>query len=363
MIIRSGVDWATGIDYLEWTGGPQPRDLPAGEEQATISDPGGLLGLYPYSGADVKLVVHMPPEESPTSSGNRERLQQELEDLEERIQNLEPSTQDVTVLEGRAAELRRNVEDHTRAAEEAHAAGNPVDQIELERAAAQEELTELEETIRGARGSAENRAQLVAQRDSAASQLEALGDNEPPPTRSIKTLAELQTLSISTHREKYPVRTLGSVFPRSYTRGPRTLSGSMVFAVFNQHVLKEFLEVARYRSTGVGDFDRHGWPAFLPDQLPPLDISIALANEYGNISYATILGVEFINEGMVLSIEDLYVESTMQWVARDYDPLRQVAARTLSRAGVSEAQTCLTGTSLVMEELRERSRGRRNPFL
>jgi hypothetical protein len=97
------------------------------------------------------------------------------------------------------------------------------------------------------------------------------------------------------------------------------------------------------------------------DQIPPLDISIAFANEYGNISWMAILGVDFINEGMVMSIEDLFVESTAQYVARDYDPMRRVGNRSLTRnRGVGQE---LTGSSLMMEDLRRRIYNRNIPWI
>jgi len=176
-----------------------------------------------------------------------------------------------------------------------------------------------------------------------------------------KTLAEVQTLSVSIHREKFPVRTLGSVYPRSYTRGPRTISGTMIFTVFHEHIFSEFLSNSRYRSTGVGDWDRHRWSTMITDQLPPLDVSIRFTNEYGNISWMAILGIEFVNEGTTMSIEDLFMEGVLQYVARDIDLIRNVANRQAFRnRGVQER---LDGTQLLQSDLSRRTRGRRNPFV
>lgn len=256
----------------------------------------GAVPSSPYSGADIKLVVHFPT----ISSADPSELLDAIQEMEEMDQLLL-----VTEGEERSEVLQR--------------------MIELQR------------------------------------QINTLNEEVSNPTPTTKTLAEIQTLSYSIYREKGQVRTLGSVYPRGITRGGRTISGSMVFAVFHQHVWREIFEAMTYRSTGVGDWDRYRWTSYLADQMPPLDISISFANEYGNISYMAILGVEFITEGMVMSIEDLFLEGTAQYIARDLDPMQQVGGRQIRpNQGVSST---ITGSNLLMDDLRQRSRGRRNPFI
>jgi len=108
---------------------------------------------------------------------------------------------------------------------------------------------------------------------------------------STKVLAECQTISISTHRDKVGVRSCGSVYPKGFTRGPREIAGSLVFTVFHEHVLHQFLQAS------ISDFDANVFTSALMDQLPPVDILIAFANEYGSISRMGIYGVEFVDEG------------------------------------------------------------------
>lgn len=134
-----------------------------------------------------------------------------------------------------------------------------------------------------------------------------------------KTLAELQTLSISTFRDKNPVRTLGRSNVKGYVRGSRTIAGSMIFTVFDRNVLFSLLDY------DPSDFDADNkFRAAILDQLPPLDITIQFANEYGSLSRMTIYGVEFVSEGQTMSIEDLLLENVVQWVARDIDPMTPV---------------------------------------
>ena len=113
---------------------------------------------------------------------------------------------------------------------------------------------------------------------------------------STKLLGELQTVSYSVNREKVPVRTLGSVYPRSYVRGPRTIGGTMIFTIFNEHVLHEILSLdLGVINTGTADKDTENpYTTALPDQLPPLNLSLVFANEHGAISHRGLYGVEFV---------------------------------------------------------------------
>lgn len=183
-----------------------------------------------------------------------------------------------------------------------------------------------------------------------------------------KVLAEAQTISISTHRDKQAVRACGSVYPKGFTRGPRQIAGSLVFTVFNEHVLYEFLEAHS------SDFDATAFTSALMDQLPPVDILLSFANEYGQVSRMTIYGVEFVNEGQTMSIEDILTENVVQFVARDYDPMRAVSQRELDKNSILVAQSQPKRASdlLLEEDYKafkdnispfERFSRRRNPFL
>lgn len=140
---------------------------------------------------------------------------------------------------------------------------------------------------------------------------------------STLVLANLQTISVQSHREKNPVRSLGTSQPKGFVRGPRTIAGSMIFTLFNEHSLAQLIRAMgsgknRYGETSFGDEDLS---SLLSDQLPPIDITIVFANEYGSLSQASIYGLEFINNGMTLSIEDLLTEEVTNFVARDLDPV------------------------------------------
>lgn len=128
----------------------------------------------------------------------------------------------------------------------------------------------------------------------------------------VYTLGSLQTLSVSTHQDKKPVRVIGNANALDYVLGQRTIAGSLVFAVFDQHFATEMFNDLS-KATGRS--------FFLPDELPGLDLTISFANEYGRQSRMAIYGVRIINEGQVMSINDLYTENTYQFVALNMEPL------------------------------------------
>jgi len=125
-------------------------------------------------------------------------------------------------------------------------------------------------------------------------------------------LGELQTLSYSMHRENMPVRTLGHTNPVGFVKGPRTISGSMIFTVFNNYAfyrLKHFQEAISHRLYPVSDM------------LPPFDLVITFANEFGVFSKMKILGLTVVDEGGTMSIDDLIQEQTFTYMARGIQPL------------------------------------------
>lgn len=147
-------------------------------------------------------------------------------------------------------------------------------------------------------------------------------DSNAEPDRRVKfkVLGDLQTMTYSTHREKFPVRTLGRTSAKGYTRGPRTIGGTLIFTVFDKEVLSEML-VQNYQADSA-KADNYGFlKAVLVDQIPPFDITVSFVNEYGSVSKMVIYGVELVNEGQTMSIDDLITENVCSFVARHVDPM------------------------------------------
>jgi len=129
------------------------------------------------------------------------------------------------------------------------------------------------------------------------------------------TLGSLQTLSYSIHMQRAPIRAIGDVNAKDYVLGPRTIAGSLIFAVFNKHFAYEIMKNIK-KSYGLKT--NH---AFLADELPPFDVTVSFANEYGAKAKMVIYGIRLVNEGQVMSVNDIYTENTYQFVATDIEYL------------------------------------------
>jgi len=218
-----------------------------------------------------------------------------------------------------------------------------------------------------------SRASLVARqarlKDSIVSTEDRLKTlNLQAPNLSTKTLAEAQTLAISIYRDKQAVRACGTVYPKAFTRGPREIAGSIIFTVFNEHVMHRFLEAH------ATDFDAVRFTTAILDQLPPVDITVSFANEFGAVSRMALYGVEFLTEGQTMSIEDLLTENVVSFVARDFDPMRAVGQRKIDESSyMLQQQMGKKASDLILEEDHqaftqaldpfERFSRRRNPFV
>lgn len=124
-------------------------------------------------------------------------------------------------------------------------------------------------------------------------------------------IGDIQTLTYSIHRDKGAVRTLGRVKPKGFTRGGRTIAGSMVFTVFDRRALFEMSKDKKQATKRVA----------IADELPGFDIILNFVNEYGNASTLVLYNVQIMDEGQSHSVEDVYIENTMSYICQDIDLL------------------------------------------
>lgn len=125
-------------------------------------------------------------------------------------------------------------------------------------------------------------------------------------------LGELQTISYSIHQQKEPVRCLGNMNAKDWVFGPRTIAGSLVFAVFNKHWMISLYDQIKEKA------GMKNWH-FVADEIPPFNITMTFANEYGFDSRMVLYGVRLMNEGQVMSTNDIYIENTYEFVANDIE--------------------------------------------
>lgn len=160
-----------------------------------------------------------------------------------------------------------------------------------------------------------------------------------PQLTKAYVIGELSTISYSTHREINPVRTLGRINPSGFCRGSRTIGGSLIFTVFDESVIRQFqrdlsnayqssfetvaltsaYQNDRFVSTRIKDIEK-----ILADEMPPFDITISFGNEMGSMARTQIYGVLIMNEGQVMSVNDVYTESTMNFIAQNIESMKAV---------------------------------------
>jgi len=175
-----------------------------------------------------------------------------------------------------------------------------------------------------------------------------------------RVVGTLQGISWSVTREKAPIYTMGDPDPRAFARGKRGIAGSLVFIQFDRHALLSEMELALFwadkdslrpdgleiNPVGRGSGNSPGSNAFeqetnfgnvtdprddqlavrpwFSDQIPPFDITLTAANEYGAAATMRIYGVEILNEGSGASIDDIVLEQQMTYVCRTIDPWRHL---------------------------------------
>ena len=172
-------------------------------------------------------------------------------------------------------------------------------------------------------------------------------------------IGSLQAISYAVQREKAPIYVMGRVDPLSFSRGTRGIAGTIVTLMLDQHVLygealsnKRFVadkdeiypEIADLNAaadtsadlTAVGGgagavFDATDLSsnyeisqAWYVDQLPPFDIVIVAANEYGNAASMRIYGIEVLNEGTGFSVDDVVIDNQMTYVCRTILPWQKL---------------------------------------
>ena len=93
------------------------------------------------------------------------------------------------------------------------------------------------------------------------------------------TLGSIHTISYSSFREKFAVRSLGRTQAKTYTRGPRTIAGSIIFNVMQEHELLRLLGLAN--GTMLDHTGASHTEAVMIDQVQPFNLMFLFEHEYG----------------------------------------------------------------------------------
>lgn len=165
-------------------------------------------------------------------------------------------------------------------------------------------------------------------------------------------IGEVQGLSYTIQREKAPIYTMGSADPKSFSRGKRGIAGSVIFIVFDRSALLEVFRDVKYAAwvtepsvslqdiaapelsvpdglsgrigtvgtAGVVVLDKVLASVMYHDQVLPFEIVITAANEYGNNMTMKIHGVEIINCGSGMSVDDITTDEACTFIATGITP-------------------------------------------
>lgn len=179
-----------------------------------------------------------------------------------------------------------------------------------------------------------------------------------------ESIGQLQAISYAVQREKAPIYVMGRVDPLSFSRGKRGIAGTIITLMLDQHVLfgqpfsnlkfiadkdeiypnisdlndasdndlAELDPAFSFDPTNVSDAYQAS-AAWYVDQLPPFDVVIVAANEYGQAASMRIYGVEILNEGSGFSIDDMVIENQMTYVCRTILPWQKLGSWNVGAAG------------------------------
>jgi hypothetical protein len=128
----------------------------------------------------------------------------------------------------------------------------------------------------------------------------------------ITELGSLHSINYSSFREKAAVRTLGRTHARSYTRGQRTIAGTMIFTVLQSHELMRFANKDTEKAYT------------MLDQIDPFNLLLLFGNEYGSLSALHLFNVDINTESQGMSIDSILLNNTMSFYAQDMLPMEDI---------------------------------------
>lgn len=143
-------------------------------------------------------------------------------------------------------------------------------------------------------------------------------------------MGSIVSLSYSVYRDKAPVFNCGNTTINGFAIGKKYVAGSIVNIMFTVDevatFIKEYALQEALKNTDIYDFARKQLAdqslkelhTFMKDDLTPFNIHCIFTSEYHDeVKRVIIYGANFINNGQVMSIDDIITESTVSFVAKD----------------------------------------------
>lgn len=180
-------------------------------------------------------------------------------------------------------------------------------------------------------------------------------------TMAGRQIGNLQGISYTVTREKGPNYVMGSANPRTFSRGKRGIAGSMIMLMLDRGNLLESLgerakfwasaldysRMAQARSADTPDpfrnkaeLDLGGGVvpnrefqgrlslayAWYHDQIPPFDAVLTALTELGLAARMAVNGIDILNAGSGVSIDDITTDENFTYVATALSPWRALEA-------------------------------------
>lgn len=132
-------------------------------------------------------------------------------------------------------------------------------------------------------------------------------------------LKALSTISIQVNEQKSPIRRLGRQHVTGFTRSIKTVAGTMVFVILNDHPLKELIANGNLYLNSrhvLNDINQK----YQSTNILPFNLKLIYQTEHAtnNTAEINVYGIEVISQSIVTSSNDMVTEMVIQFLAKDY---------------------------------------------
>ncbi len=173
-------------------------------------------------------------------------------------------------------------------------------------------------------------------------------------------MGSVVSLSYNVYRDKAPVFNCGNTTISGFAIGKKYVAGSMVNLMFSKDEISDFISKynlqKQLENTDISDFAKKQNSdqslkeihTFMKDDLTSFNIHCIFTSEYHDEATRIIIyGANFINNGQVMSVDDIITESTISFVAKD---LREQHHLSEDITTLRDKTHILTGSQLIAQK-------------
>lgn len=140
-------------------------------------------------------------------------------------------------------------------------------------------------------------------------------------------LTGIQLVSFSTHRDHFPVTSLGHSGIKGYTSGKKICAGTLGFSLLGEDPLTPILEIY---SAWRGYTQPLVWAS--PDELPPFDLSLTMVSQTGNTAAVLIRSLKITDTARNISVKDIQFSYFYSFMATRITTVLQEPGGMMDRA-------------------------------